>query len=275
MCHNTHTHTHTRIRLCTNACAHSKQTHSHICSLVAALSSKLSSLQSSPFVLVSKWPLIRMLVCFKSLFPGTSAISVDYWKSFEEVVLFFSPNAQQILWRHTRVHTHTHTMHLVWQLEEWIYIFHQRHQCPSKKVKSYFHQMHVSSGILTGNNQNQTHQRLMGPYYGTSCGSHEALTLQSSSVTIIYHISWLCGSLTCFLNTVIQISDGWQRRDLRHRNSLLLGQPLRESRGVCVRVCVFVHVCECVCLSVRVWVGVCLGLCVCLCVCVSYYRAEW
>ena len=111
MCHNTHTHTHTHtwIRLCTNACAHSKQTHSHICSLVAALSSKLSSLQSSPFVLVSKWPLIRMLVCLKSLFPGTSAISVDYWKSFEEVVLFFSPNAQQILWTHTRVHTHTHT----------------------------------------------------------------------------------------------------------------------------------------------------------------------
>lgn len=56
------------------------------------------------------------------------------------------------------------------------------------------------------------------------------------------------------------------------RNSLLLGQPLRE-----VKVCI----CECVCVctyvgkSVCACVGGCLSGCVCLSLCVSYYREEW
>lgn len=51
-----------------------------------------------------------------------------------------------------------------------------------------------------------------------------------------------------------QICFGWEKREPKHRNILLLGQPLREAKVGCLCVCV----CPCVCVIlqsrvVKVW----------------------
>lgn len=75
------------MHLCTNARTPKTNTQPHLqpcCSTV--LRTELST--KFPSLLVSQWPLIMMSVCFRSLFPGTLTVSVEYWKPFREVLFF-------------------------------------------------------------------------------------------------------------------------------------------------------------------------------------------